>query len=348
MHTGPVQSNARISDRVVPDAWPWCMTGRGMLGLVSLALGLGCVVAAVPLLVYTTTLAVFGLPHVLMELDYLARRFGPRLDRPLVCTWGVLLLAVVVVRLLTVVGQAVPGGREVWELGLLIALVTTVVPALAPASWGASAGAITVLVLLILGWMLEPLTALVLLAVLHNLTPIGFLAERPHGRHRQRVLRVCALVGGALPVLIASGWLHQAVAPPGLACEELTFWPVGPLAAHLGVFVPAPVLDTAWAQPAFAAAVYLQCVHYFTVLYVLPRLAPATRQGTPGSSWSLSRTFVRRVVLIVGVLMLLGFVRAFAEVRAIYGLVAAVHAWIEIPLLLSIPALGPFPQEATA
>jgi hypothetical protein len=108
-----------------------------MLGLVSLALGLGCVVAAVSLLVYTTTLAVFGLPHVLMELDYIARRFGPRLDRHLVYTWGVLLIAVVVVRLMTVVGQPVPGGREVWELGLLIALATTVVPALALARGGA-------------------------------------------------------------------------------------------------------------------------------------------------------------------------------------------------------------------
>jgi hypothetical protein len=205
-----------------------------------------------------------------------------------------------------------------------------------------------VLVLLTIGWMLEPLTVLVLLAVIHNLTPIGFLAERLQGRTRQWVLRVCALICGAIPVLIASGWLHQAVATPGLAFEELTFWPVGPLAAHLGVFVPAPVLDTSWAQSYFAAAVYLQCVHYAAVLYVLPRLAPSTRQGTPGSSWYTSRTLVRRVVIIVGVTMFMGFVRSFAEARAIYGLFAAVHSWIEIPLLLSIPALCKFPQEATA
>ena len=319
-----------------------------MLGLVSLALGIGCVVAAVPLLVYTTTLAVFGLPHVLMELDYIAQRFGPRLDRQLVSTWGVLLIAVVVVRLMDVGGLSGPNAREIWELGLLIALAATAIPALAQASHGAIAVAATVLVLLIIGWMVEPATALVLLAVIHNLTPIGFLAERLQGRDRRRILGVCALTCGAIPVLIASSFLHQAGATSGLACAELTFWPVGTLAAHLRVFVPSPVVDTSGAQSYFAAAVYLQCVHYAAVLYILPRLAPATREGTPSSAWYSSRTLVRRVVVLAGGGMLTGFVLSFAEARAVYGIVAVVHAWIEIPLLLVIPALSRFPHEEAA
>jgi hypothetical protein len=132
MRTVPGQSDLRGSDRVVTAHWQWFVTGRGQLALVSLALGLGCVVVAVPLLVYTTTLAAFGLPHVLLELDYIKRRFDTRLDRQLVSIWVMLLIAVVVVRLLEVVGLPVPGGREVWELGLLVALAATVVPALKP------------------------------------------------------------------------------------------------------------------------------------------------------------------------------------------------------------------------
>jgi hypothetical protein len=348
MHTVPGQSDLRSSDHVGTAPWQWLVTDRGLLGLVSLALGLGCVVAAVPLLVYTTTLAAFGLPHVLLELDYITRRFGTRLDRQLVSLWVMLLIAVVVVRLLDVIGLPVLGGREVWELGLLVALAATVVPALAPTPRRVRAVAATVLVLLIIGWIVEPITALGLLAVLHTLTPIGFLAERLQGRDRRRSLSVCALICGVIPVLIISGGLDQAIIVHRPALAELTLWPVGTLAAHLGVFVPPAVVDPSWAQSYFAAAVYLQCVHYAAVVYILPHLAPALREMTPGSSGRSSRTLVRRVVALAGVVMLTGFVLSFAQARAVYGIFAAVHAWIEIPLLLVIPALGKFSQEDTA
>jgi hypothetical protein len=348
MRTVPGQSDLRGSDRIITAPWQWFVTGRGQLALVSLALGLGCVVVAVPLLVYTTTLAAFGLPHVLLELDYLKRRFETRLDRQLVSSWVMLLLTVVVVRLLEVVGLPVPGGREIWELGLLVALAATVVPALAPAPRRVRVVAATVLSLLIVGWVVDPITALGLLAVIHNLTPVGFLAERLQGRDRRRSLRVCALICGVIPVLILSGCLSQAIIAPKLALAELTLWPVGTLAAHLRVFVPPAVVDTSWAQSYFAAAVYLQCVHYAAVVYVLPHLAPARRERPPGSSWRFSRTLLRRVVVGAGAGMLTGFVLSFAQARAVYGIFAAVHAWIEIPLLLVIPALCTFSQEDTA
>ena len=49
-----------------------------MFALVLLT-AVACVVW--PLATYTTTLAVLGLPHVLVELRYVQRRFGARLAR---------------------------------------------------------------------------------------------------------------------------------------------------------------------------------------------------------------------------------------------------------------------------
>ena len=53
---------------------------------------------AAPLLVYSVSLAVFGLAHVGMELRYIDARFGPRVARRLALTIAVLLISVVCVR----------------------------------------------------------------------------------------------------------------------------------------------------------------------------------------------------------------------------------------------------------
>ena len=53
------------------------------------------------------------------------------------------------------------------------------------------------------------LLLLLVLAVLHNWTPVGFLAEATRGIERRRWMLYCALLFALLPMWIASGSLHQ-------------------------------------------------------------------------------------------------------------------------------------------
>jgi hypothetical protein len=80
---------------------------------------------------------------------------------------------------------------------------------------------------------------------------------------------------------------------------------------------------------------------------VLPRLL----------SGSSARGLVRwpsppRFALLLAVLAagsLLHFALAFGEARGLYGVFAAVHAWIEVPVLLAaIVLVAPRPAEAVA
>jgi hypothetical protein len=56
--------------------------------------------------------------------------------------------------------------------------------------------------------------------------------------------------------------------------------------------------------------------------------------------------FLVSAIAALGLLTALSFVVDFRGTRAAYGLIAAVHAWIEIPILLL--ALAPNPTSPTA
>ena len=76
--------------------------------------------------------------------------------------------------------------------------------------------------------------------------------------------------------------------------------------------------------------VFAQCMHYAAVLHVLPRLVGAPPSGSPPSG---APSFVLATVVLTLVLLAL-FAYDFKEGRSWYGLAAAVHAWVELPILL--------------
>lgn len=294
------------------------------------ALATATAAALAPLWVYALSLAVFGLPHVLAELRYVDERFAARLPSSLRTVLVGLLLAIAGVRVLGIGGV---GATEL-RLGLELAFGATLVavPMLVgrgPARWlgGLVAASLGV------GLAVAPSVTLVLFAFLHNLTPAGLLAERLRGRTRRRALLGCAVAMVAVPLAMVT----LLPAPQVLGGPLDT----GVLDAHLPVFVPGPWLGGPFADRMFAVAAWLQCVHYALVLHVLPRLGAGDVEPRPVLPWPAPRAFAG-LLLVLGGTMTLGFVAGFGSARACYGVFAAVHAWLELPVLvLATAAIAP-------
>jgi hypothetical protein len=308
--------------------------------------GLALLATAAPLWTYAVTLALFGLPHVAVELRYVDQRFGGRLDRALALALGGGLLGIVLLRTAGVVGIGSAGSRAAIEFALGAWLIAALLPRLlVRGPWPALVG---VLLLASALWLAAaaPLAALVAFAVLHNLTPVGFLAERLRGPARRRALAWCALAFGLVPIAIATGWLPALLGDLGLEASLAGPPGIGELDEHLGVFVPAAWRGRDFAFDLFAAAALLQCLHYVVVIGVLPRLGGTVEGSPPRCRWPAPRVFAG---LVAGSALLLcaGYAADFGSARAVYGIVAAIHAWIEVPVLL-LAAASALPRSSVA
>lgn len=292
-----------------------------------------------PLPTYALTLACFGLPHVLAELRYVDDRFGARLPSTLTRAIFALLVAVVLVRTLAFTRVLNGTPRVVAELLLVAALAWCVVPLARRGAWRAAAlGTLAGLAPLVLS-ATAPVETLVLLALLHNLTPVGFLAERLAGPTRRRALGLSALLFVGVPAAIVGLGLASTF---GMAH---TVARVGAITEHTRVFVPSFV-PAAMVVDLFAAAVWLQVLHYIAVLGVLPYLGRGDAPRSPREALWPRRQRGRRILLASGIVSCALFMLTFAEARAFYGIAAAVHAWVEVPLLLA--ATGPGFGSATS
>jgi hypothetical protein len=300
------------------------------LELVAAALATAVAAALAPLWVYALSLAAFGLPHVLAELRYVDERFAARVPSGLRTSLIVLLLAIAGVRLLGLGGV---GGIEL-RLGLELAFGATLVavPMLVGRGLSRWLGGL-VAAALGLGLVVAPTVTLVLFSFLHNLTPAGLLAERLRGRPRRQAMLGC----GLLMVVVPLAMVTLLPAPTVLEGPLGT----GQLDAHLGVFVPGPWLGGPFADRMFAVAAWLQCVHYALVLHVLPRLGAGDVDPGAVLPWPAPRAFAG-LLLVLGGAMAFAFVSGFGTARACYGVFAAMHAWLELPVLvLATAALAP-------
>lgn len=308
------------------------MQGVGaLLAITALGLATAAAAAIAPLWVYALSLAAFGLPHVLTELRYVDERFALRTTARVRRGLVLLLLAIVAVRLAGLGGVGTTPARIGLELTLGVVLVLWPLQqcgtrALAPGLLLAAA--------LAFGTATAPATTMVLFALLHNLTPIGLLAERLRGRDRRRALLGCVVAFVLVPLAML-----LLLPPPAVLHGPLG---TGELDQHLAVFVPGRLHGGEAGDRLFAIAAWWQCVHYAIVLHVLPRLGG----GAEGRAWPRPRAFARGV-LVVGAVMALAFASGFGTARAAYGVLAAVHAWIELPALaLAAGAIFAAPRAA--
>lgn len=285
---------------------------------------------AAPLAVYTLTLALFGLPHVLSELRYVDRRFGQRIGRRLLLTIAGLLAAIAATRTAGVFHLLPTSTALPLELSLVAALALSV----AGGSVARRATALTIGLGIGAATALAPFDTAVTFSILHNLTPLGFLWQLspPAARARLIVPATSALLG--LPLLVATGLPHLALESFGLVAPGTNPLHAGPLGAQLFVYVPGALSASRHAVDFFTASVVAQVGHYLSVIVVLPvllaRLEPGARGIIP---WPRGRWFFAGLA-IVSLISLMKFAVGFAEARSFYGIFASVHAWLEIPVLI--------------
>lgn len=284
-----------------------------------------------PLATYSLALAVFGLPHVLSELRYVDRRFGRRLERHLLVSLLIVLALTVAARTGVVFHLVAPNTGLPVELGggAVLALL---------ACRGGSAGR-TGLALLVAAGLggataLAPYPTAITVSILHNLTPLVFLGQVAPPAWRGRVLGWASLIFLGLPLLVATGWpreMLQGALGLGAGLDPLG---AGPLAKTMFVYVPPPFLDAPWAVDLFTASVVAQGAHYLAVILVLPALLRRCDVGARGLVPWPPATIFAALCGAAGLFSLVRFLGGFAEARALYGIAASLHVWVEIPLII--------------
>ncbi|MGD1912604.1 MAG: hypothetical protein ACFB2X_17660 [Rivularia sp. (in: cyanobacteria)] len=295
---------------------------KSIIVAILLILTAAFVSVAFPLATYTLTLATFGLAHVLTELSYVDSRFNKRLNIDLRKKIIILLLAIVNIRILQVFGALTSWISIPLELICVIGLVTVVIPTLKAKDWKLEILAILLCFILWAGIFWIPILMMLAFAVLHNITPVGFIAEKLRGRGRKLALNACFIVFALIPAIILSGYPYNFLSDLNLVAPSTSILQAGNLQLHLGAFIPQQLHRSAVAQNAFSAAVFLQCMHYAIVLGVFPK-------------WDKTRPkLFHGVVIFLSTLIFIYFTQSFSDARKLYSIVAAIHAWVEIPILL--------------
>ncbi|MBD2205974.1 hypothetical protein H6G33_13970 [Calothrix sp. FACHB-1219] len=306
-----------------------------IIAAIALVLLSAILSVAFPLATYTLTLATFGLTHVLTELHYVENRFSQRLITRLRISISQLLLIIISLRSLQVFGLIPTWVSIPLELSCVVGLVILVIPILVKKDWRLGIVGTVLAAGIALGIFFSPTLTLLLFAVLHNLTPVGFIAEKLRGSNRDRALLACVIVFILIPLLILSGIPYKLLSSLNLVEWEFSLLPVGGIEAHLGVFVPKQLHNQIIAIHAFSAAVFLQSMHYAVVIGVLPTSEDSKQSRTNNSIFiGYPRKYFTWFIILFSTLLFIGFTIAFNNARAVYGIVAAIHAWVEIPILL--------------
>ena len=304
-----------------------------------LPLGVWIVVAALtivgvcvaPLATYVLMVAAFGLPHVLSELRYCDERFSARSSLAPLIVVGALVGIIASLRVASSAGVVPTYLATMIELGL--GAVLALAAAWFMRRW--KIPGVAVALAFGLGVVYAPITTFLVWAWAHNLTPLGFIAEATRGQERRRLLITLSLFFLVLPAIVATGVFHQAMfALTGVSATE------GPSAFGAGTrplasfLAPGATVESDIAL--FSAAVVAQAMHYVAVILFLPRLI-TTRAGIaqppPLAPWPRWPMFAWGVAGIAAAAFVF-YAVDYTIARSAYGVAAAIHAWVELPIFL--------------
>ncbi|AFY95758.1 hypothetical protein [Chamaesiphon minutus] len=288
-------------------------------GAIILVSGLSAI--AFPLTTYAVTLATFGIAHVAIELRYIDSQFHDRLDSKIEIQLVSLLLSIAILRCCGIFRTIEPSIAHLLELGCGLGLVLIVTHQLWMNDWKRGLIGIMVACLLGVGIVRDPIVTSVIFAIVHNLTPIGFILQRQELKSK-RTLWLCGLLFGLIPLLIL---LYQFF--------PLVHLPVETNSIYLSAFIAPAWQQLSIAYPLFSAVAFLQCLHYAVVIGLFSGWTPT--QTDSFISWLAPKYFYLSVGM-VSVIFLIAFGHSFVLTRAFYGVVASIHAWLEIPLLIML------------
>lgn len=286
----------------------------------------------VPQPLYILSLAVFGLPHIVWEMGFIRRRYAGRWPNWWWYAVCVILIGNASVRTAFWLGLCSADTTQAVDLLALMLLGLTVLFAPTGSGWRVRLAA---LVLMVLMWYLlhmgDVITPLLVLAQIHNFTPVllAWDYSRNHGAEGdvQRRSRKASsapaqtartvIVLFVLPIIVAcSGWqgFH--------AMSATASWP-----SMLDSQIPATWLSHD--RPAlWSAMVLAQCLHYVSVIHLLPRTL-ASSEGT-----SVLPRWVKLLTGMSVVLILLYYVHDIGGARKLYAVASGFHAWLEWPVIL--------------
>jgi hypothetical protein len=272
-----------------------------------------------PLTTYAMTLSTFGIAHVAIELRYIDSRFHQRWGGNIESSLLWLVLSISILRLCGIFGWMDGRLAQILELWIGLGLVLLATHHLYRQSWRQGLIGVAVGCILGMGIIVDSIATSVIFAIFHNLTPIGFILER-QGLTSRRILWSCAAIFGLLPLLIL---LYQLSPLPHLPIEVNL--------SYLAAFVAPAWQQSPLAYPLFSAVAFLQCMHYGVVIGLFSQWTP--KQSSTLIPWFLN-TYFYLVLAGISICLFIFFQHSFILTRAFYGIVASIHAWIEIPLLL--------------
>ncbi|MER7583476.1 hypothetical protein [Kitasatospora sp. NPDC097691] len=324
MATGVVPAPASAAAPVWPGPGPATRLGAAPFVGFALSAALALVVALrAPTGLAVLGLAAFGVLHNVLELRYVAGRFAVVLAGPLLRLLLALVTGIVLCRLL-------PPSRAAQTAEILLAYGLLA----AACRYGlrgrprALAGSAVLLVGAGAASLAFPAYHFVVLAHLHNVVPLLFLAEWSRRLPRGRWAFLAVQSGWVLlvPALLLSGLLD------GLLSQRPGGW-----TDRLAAAYTPPALLTPEAGLRFLAVfAFLQTMHYVVWVWFLPRYAPEAAERFDarvpalrgGRAWALG--------VGAGALLALLFAVDYAQGRSLYAALAGYHAYLEFPVLLML------------
>lgn len=274
-----------------------------------LALALALVASAFPLTCYVLSLSLFGLPHIYCELSYIYDRLYPRVPRQFM---GSVLLILVVLCACNLMAIFIPVNHYL-EIALSLAFLLFVVAYI----FAPSLLALACLLLFGIAIILNPVMVFFLMAFLHNLTPWGFLKERGASQNAILVFIVLPIAVFFLAMVCAQDHFYYAQATASV---------------YLTHYIPRQYQALPWTQSLFAAAVYLQLIHYDSTIRLLP-------------GFMTQRIKLPWVLMAVFAFTACAFMYDFQMSRSLYSVFATFHAWLEVPVLLAMFAMSTTPNS---
>lgn len=274
-----------------------------------------------PFSTYSVSLAIFGVPHVIVELRYIDSHFHARISQLFESIMVTGLLIIATIRYLYLCGFFTVQFTSIIELCLVLFLAIGATYLIFKKNLKSAIVSSILTIAICIGIWFSPLTTLIIFAILHNLTPIGFIAKQFQAQPQQKkALLLCSCIFFILPLVVfLSRWtmVHQVQ--------------LGNYTSYLNAFVPSELQQKTIALPLFSAVTFLQCMHYAVVIGLFSGWT--TWQADTLVPWPNPKYFLR-TILAVSAFFSIGFTYSFLGTRAIYSIVAAIHAWVEIPLLL--------------
>lgn len=257
--------------------------------------------ATLPLTSYALSLSLFGMPHIYYELAYIKNRYYGDMHRDFKLTLAVILGLACICNIIGIFIHVSKHTEIILTLFLLLVLT----------SFLFKRAALTFIILLVTAWCIywQPILTFFTIAFLHNFTPWLFLKER----HASKNAHIVFII---LPIAVLALTYYFSL-------YDVAFYQLATQKYFLSHYIPGVFQNNRFSNAIFATAVYLQLIHYYSTIHLLPKLM------------TYKFKLIFPALMLFGVFVI-GFVANFTLTRSVYAVFAGFHSWVEVPIILTM------------